>query len=481
MIDRCTISHSILSDFSKFVEERMGLHFSEERFRDLERGLFSAVREFGYEDACSYLDWLRSTPLSHSHVEMLASHLTVGETYFYRDKGSFDAIGEHILSGLVQSRRGKEQRLRFWSAGCATGEEAYSIAMLIDSIVPDLKDWSITILATDINPHFLEKAAEGVYREWSFRDTPKWVKDRYFTKTKDAFELLPRIRKMVTFSYHNLVDDPYPALINNTSAMDIIFCRNVLMYFSKERAKQVVRHFNRCLLDDGWLVISPVEHSHVRSSLFKGVNFPGATLYKKAKRYDVNAPLTHTVTESPIPKWDDAASQLLYDIPRVPAKEEIGRPGETAMPDEALPLLPPEDGAAASMLLQAREAADHGRLSESLELCEKAIGSDKLNPSLYYLYATVLQESGRTDEAAAAFRRAIYIDQDFIIAHFALGNLMRRQGRHKEAVRHFDNASSILKAYGQDDILPESEGISAGRLVEIIQTMRPAGTAVPKK
>ncbi len=399
MINSCTLSHSVLSDFSLFIEEKMGLHFPEDRFRDLERGLFSAAKEFGYKDACSYLDSLLSAPLSHSEVEKLASHLTVGETYFYRDQGSFDVLGEHILPGLIQSRRGKEQRLRFWSAGCATGEEAYSIAMLLDSIIPDRKDWSITILATDINPHFLEKAVEGVYREWSFRSAPSWVKERYFTKTESGFKLLPRIRKMVTFTYHNLIDDPYPALINNTSAMDIIFCRNVLMYFSQKRAKQVVRHLNRCLMDDGWLVISPVEHSHATSSLFKGVKFHGATLYKKAKREDVKAQSAGRGVESPIPKWDDGASHQLPGIPHVPAKPGKEHSRETESPEQTLPLLPQEDNALASIPLQARAAADQGRLSDALELCEKAINADKLNPSLHYLYATVLQETGRPERS----------------------------------------------------------------------------------
>lgn len=483
MINSCTLSHSLLSDFSMFVEERMGLHFPEERFPDLERGLLSAAKEYGYKDACSYLNLLLSSPLSHTQVEMLASHLTVGETYFYRDKGSFDALGEHILPALIRSRRGKEQRLRFWSAGCATGEEAYSIAMLLDKIIPDITDWNITILATDINPHFLKRAAEGVYREWSFRSTPLWMKEGYFVKTKNGFNILPRIRRMVAFSYHNLVDDPYPALINNTSAMDIIFCRNVLMYFSQERAKEVLRHLNRCLMDEGWLVISPVEASHATSSLFKDVKFPAATLYKKAKRDGFEVPSAGTGIESQIPKRDNAASQLLHDIPPAPAKEERAgavheklslreRPGEPVSSDEKLPQ---GDIDAASMSLQARAAADQGRLSDALELCEKALSADKLNPSLHYLYATVLQESGRVDAAAASFKRSIYIDQDFVIAHFALGNLMERQGRHKEAVRHLENACSILKAHGQDDILPESEGISAGRLIEIIQAMMPAG------
>lgn len=470
-----------------FVEERMGLHFPEERFRDLERGLCSASKEFGYKDAFSYLNWLLSTPMSHSQVEMLASHLTIGETYFYRDQKSFDALSEHILPGLMQSRKGKEQRLRFWSAGCATGEEAYSIAMLLDNIIPDINEWNITILATDINPHFLKSAAEGVYREWSFRSAPLWVKERYFTKIKDGFKILPRIRRMVTFSYHNLVDDPYPALVNNTSAMDIIFCRNVLMYFSQNRTKKVVRYLNRCLMDDGWLVISPVEAFHATSSLFRGVRFHGATLYRKTKNDEVKVLLAETGIESQIPKWDKAAFQRLDNIPQAPAKNEkadalhhnlsfLEQPEKTEVSDRKLPLLPQDDNAGASLSFQARSAADQGRLSDALTLCEKAISADKMKPSLHFLYGTVLQESGRADEAAASFKRAIYIDQDFVIAHFALGYLRHRQGRHKKAGKHFENACSILKSYRQDDILPESEGISAGRLLEIIQTMMSAGT-----
>ncbi len=272
---------SLLSELSRLVEMCMGLHFPKERHGDLERHICSAARECGYEDVESFIQWLLSSPSSHDQIETLARHLTIGETYFFRDMGSFNALREQVLPELIRSRRGTNQRLRIWSVGCSTGEEAYSIAILLDKMVPDLKDWNITILATDINPDSLNKAAEGVYRDWSFRDTPRWVKEEYFTKTADGFEVLSRIREMVTFAHHNLAADQYPALTNNTSAMDVIFCRNVLMYFSRERALQVVPRLSRCLMDDGWLITSPVESSLAKPPLFEGVAFPGATFYKK--------------------------------------------------------------------------------------------------------------------------------------------------------------------------------------------------------
>jgi chemotaxis protein methyltransferase CheR len=115
--------------------------------------------------------------------------------------------------------------------------------------------------------------------------------------------------------------------------------------------------------------------------------------------------------------------------------------------------------------------ADAGRLEEALECCRKAISAEKLNPSLHYLQANILQEMGRTVEAAASLRRAIFIDRDFVLAHFSLGRLLQRMGRGREAGVYFNNASSLLRTYRAEDVLPESDGISAGRLLEMIRTM----------
>ncbi|MGD0231009.1 MAG: CheR family methyltransferase [Syntrophorhabdales bacterium] len=456
----------------------MGLHFPAERHPDLERNICGAARECGYQDVESFIRWLLSSPSSHDRIEMLARHLTIGETYFFRDMGGFDAFGEQVLPELIRIRKRTDRRLRIWSVGCSTGEEAYSIAILLDRMVPDLKDWNITILATDINPDFLKKAAKGVYRDWSFRNPPQWVKEGYFTKTKDGFEVLGRIREMVTFAHHNLAADQYPALANNTSAMDAIFCRNVLMYFSHERALQVVPRLYRCLMDDGWLVINPVESSLAKPSLFEGVSFPGATLYRKrgsaAQGAATRDPEIAVIGETERWGTEKTANQV-----RRPQKDEPEKrwrheqAGTHSVASSAAPrLADPPVQEAASLSSLAKAAADKGELSKALELCEKAIDADKLNPSLYYLQATILQEIGRASEAATSLKRAIYVDQDFVLAHFALGHLMHLQEKYKEAEKCFANACSLLESYGDEEIPPESEGISAGRLMEVIRTMR---------
>jgi chemotaxis protein methyltransferase CheR len=454
------LSPSWLSALSEFLATRIGLNFPRERWSDLERGIAAVAPEFGFSDAESCARWLLSTPLTHPMIETLASHLTVGETYFFREPRSLEALEQHILPALLQARHGAERRLRIWSAGCCTGEEPYSIAMLLDRLIPDQRGWNITILATDINPKFLRKAAEGVYGEWSFRGTPTRLRERYFKKRRDGrFEIVPHLKRKVTFSYLNLADDAYPSLANNTNAMDVIFCRNVLMYFTPERVKETARNYYRSLVDGGWLIVSPAETSNALFAPFAAVAFPGVVLYRKTAEAEHRA----TVIQYPSPALVLPPETLTPLAPMV-AETTHAAPLHDAPPSEPVDLVAP--------FRNARECANQGQLAEAVAWCEKAIAADKLNPAHYYLLATIQQEQGRHEASAQSLLRALYLDPDFVLAHFALGNLRLSQGRRREAERQFDIALTLLKQHPPEKILPESEGLSAGRLNEIIASVR---------
>ena len=238
----------LLSDLSECLAGKMGLRFSRERWAELERGIGGAASEFGIADVSTCIRWLLSEPLQKRQVEILASHLTVGETYFFREKRSFEVLQEHVLPMLLRARSQSDAPIRIWSAGCSTGEEPYSIAMVIDRLIPDAANRNISIFATDINPRFIQRAEEGRFSQWSFRGMPPGFQERYFERRKDGrFEIDPQVRRMVRFSYLNLAQDVYPSLANNTQPMDIIFCRNVLIYFGAEQAKQLVGNLKRCL------------------------------------------------------------------------------------------------------------------------------------------------------------------------------------------------------------------------------------------
>ncbi|HEY6838762.1 MAG TPA: protein-glutamate O-methyltransferase CheR [Geobacteraceae bacterium] len=258
----CHIAEESLALFSTFVASQMGLLFTRRQWGMLRRGICAAADEFGFRDPEACMHWLMSSSLTREQVETLAGTVTVGETYFWREEKSLDALREEVIPALMRARSGDERHLRIWSAGCSSGEEPYSIAILLHRMGTALRDWRVTIHATDINPRALARAREGIYGEWSFRTTPAWVRNGYFRRRSDGkLEVIPEIRTMVEFAYLNLADDVYPLLFNNTNAMDLILCRNVLMYFAPELAQKVVSRFHRCLVAGGWLVVSPCEIS----------------------------------------------------------------------------------------------------------------------------------------------------------------------------------------------------------------------------
>ena len=464
-----TLPAPLLSRLSEALAAHIGLHFPAERWGDLERGITTAAAAFGMADAQSCAHRLLCAPLTHREIEILASCLTVGETYFFREKRSLDVLEQHILPTLLRAREGTG-RLRIWSAGCCTGEEPYSIAMLLDRLIPDNDAWNTTILATDINPAFLRKAAEGEYGEWSFRSTPGWIRDRYFQPRRGGrFKLDDRIRKRVAFSYLNLADDAYPSLTNNTNAMDVIFCRNVLMYFSAERAKTVVDNLYRALVDGGWLIVSPAETSGTLFSRFTTVEFDGALLYRK----DASAEAPSFVSHVPAPVMDFKHEPWRLAEENMPAVEAFTEPIPATSPtaaasDDSAPISPERD----QLSCTARDCANQGQLGEAAEWCRKAIAADKLNPAHHYLLSAIQLEQGLGEDAAQSLARALYLNPDFVLAHYALGNLRQSQGRQREAQRHFDNALTSLRTHQPEETLPESDGLTAGRLMEIIVSMR---------
>jgi chemotaxis protein methyltransferase CheR len=498
-------SKELIGQLSDYLAERIGIYFPEGRWNDLERGVKYAAQDFGFPDVETCIRWLLLSPLTKKQIETLAARLTVGETYFFRDKKSFELLEGKVLPELIQKRREAGKYLRIWSAGCATGEEPYSVAMLLRRLIPDIKDWNITILATDINASFLHKAAESIYGEWSFRDVPSWLKDAFFRKAgKDRLELLPDVRKAVTFSYLNLSEDAYPSLTNNTNGMDVILCRNVLMYFTDKSQRKVVEKLYRCLVNGGWLMVSPAEISPLQSlpmtdaqlsapAICKNKTARECTVGYNAAIYPVDQ---NTISEPPpsltshagreeytgerltlgLDEWEgevDAPQSIVYgpgdDADPYYAALKLYERGCYPEAEEKISALPAgENDSGRALALLSRINANQGRLTEAHDFCERAIAADKLNPAYQYLLASILLEMGREDESKTCLGRALYLDQDFALAHFALGNLSRRRGMKKESGRHFENALSILKKYRPDDILTESEGITAERMIEII-------------
>lgn len=499
-----SISDSHSTKLSSFVEEELGLCFPRDRFRDLERGIRMAAVEFDFQDPAACIDWLLSSRLTKRQLEILAGSLTVGETYFMRDGKVFEILEEVILPELIHKREMQDKRLRIWSAGCCSGEEPYSMGMVLERTLPDLREWNVTLLATDINPLFLQKAKEGLYGEWSFRVSPEWVKEHYFEKKGTKYQIKDSLKRLVTFSYLNLAQDSYPSLVSNTNAIDIIFCRNVLMYFSSDRVKRVADHLHRCLVDGGWLIVSPSEASSELFSKFQTVKFPDAFLYRKGKSFSPGAsnafrspsappessamalpPLPLIETQQTLPESDtvelsnDARSLLVSEesnpIESTPDQlqdalmyYQQGHYAEAAETVTGYLKEQREDVTAIELL--ARSYANLGKLKEAERWCDEALQVDKLDIGIHFLKATVLEEQGNISAAKESLQRALYLDQNFVLGELGLANLAKREGKLSTAQKHFQNAKKLLQHYRHDEVLPESEGMTAGSLLEIIST-----------
>jgi chemotaxis protein methyltransferase CheR len=430
---------------------------------------------------------------------VLARHFTVGETYFLRDRETFTFLAEQILPEIIRARQFSERRLRIWSAGCATGEEPYSIAILLRQTIPDIEKWNITILGTDINSAFLRRAAQGIYTEWSFRGQHAELRARHFTEvTNGRYQILSPLQRLVSFAALNLAADPYPALWSSTYAMDVIFCRNVLMYFTPAQAQKAVRSLHRSLVDGGWLIVGASEASQNLFDGFMAVRTPWATFYRKARaaptaRIPVAELAGQPATVQPDPFYppdfseglgeqceataetvDVTEALIARDIPsaiheatRIPSASpaEVPCTEATSAPKNA-----------ADWLSLARLRANQGRLAEALALSEQALAADKLNPASHYLHASILLECGALREAAKHLRQALYLDPQFVLAHVALGTQARREGKGLEATKHFENALALLRARRPEELVREAEGITAGRLEEIVRaTLRSEG------
>ena len=186
--------------------------------------------------------------------------MTIGETYFFREEETLNIIVNEIVPALAKQNL---KEIKIWSAGCATGEEPYSIAMMLDTHQPGLKHIPVHVFATDLNQQSLEKAKSGIYKGWSFRKTPETTLNRYFHKASDStYHLHPDIKRNIRFSPLNLAQSDFRMVNNNLNQLDVILCRNVLMYFAENTILKIVRQFSELLKPDGYLAISQTECTH---------------------------------------------------------------------------------------------------------------------------------------------------------------------------------------------------------------------------
>ena len=276
-----------------FIQTRLALSPSEYHQADILSIAEAMIAAGEVSDFDELLSLLAAQPVTTAIWQKLIAVVTVVETYFFRDLNQINALRYSVLPRLIAQRRAEGKlELRLWSAGCSTGEEAYTLAILLRELLPDYRQWNITILATDLNLNHLERAQSGVFRPWSFRaETPLEIRERWFTDEQMTYRIDRSLQAMVTFAPLNLASDDYPSFANGTLELDVILCRNVLIYFDNATTAAAIARFRRALRPQGWLVLGHSETAHVSQPDFSPQNFENAVLYQNQQLPEPNLAL----------------------------------------------------------------------------------------------------------------------------------------------------------------------------------------------
>ncbi len=501
------IHQNLLLKFNDFLAETMGLFFPKNSWGEFEKKISLFAKEFGFEDSSECLEWLMKAPLSKEQISVLARHLTIGETYFFRDVRTFSLLKNEILPQIIRNHQ-KDKCIRIWSAACCTGEEPYSIAILLSQLLPDIIKWDIIIFGTDINPSFLQKAQSAQYKQWSFRLTSKEIQAKYFNIEKNGCHtLIAEIKKMVRFSYFNLVEETNFNQLFDDNSVDLIICNNVLIYFSQEQIKKTIHLLSQKLNKDGRLMVASVEAPYVNEKKLIAVNIDGFTLFRKKRPEELTQeeeaaiPFKSPFLKSPIFQ-ENKSSILKIELPsflnlknssleiRFDNDEKLF---QTHIQDKTPPrtasivIVPPArsehsqnpeavvsdpDEQKKQIVTHILNLANTGKLDEAKKHCEKLLEIDKLDPVLHYLYATILQSKNENEAAIKALKRVVYLDSSFSIAYFMLGTLLKKQGNLKEARRHFRNAIQLLEKCLPDEKIPGTDEMTAATLLDVIKKMK---------
>jgi chemotaxis protein methyltransferase CheR len=395
------------------------------------------MHELGLESEDAYIERLRgaTSRLVEAELRNLLNLVTVTETCFFRDASQFRLLREHIIPRLVSERR----RVRIWSAGCSSGEEAYSIAILLDDmgLLRSPNDIAFEITGTDLNSHALESARRGVYSARAVRNVEGRLLDQYFVRAGNEFSLRDDVKARVTFEFGNLNQTPMPS----TGPQDVVFCKNVAIYFRSEVARRLIRGLRDTIAPGGYLLLGHAESLWQMSEGFMLVEHNRAFCYRKngsedspsvesVERYLGRGPkvvVSRTVT--PVDEhadygrclaafhagdWDTAESSLLALV-------------------ESCPTFVP------AQLLLGGLYANRGRFSDAVDQAEAVLQLSELEARAHLLLGMIAARQQRSDDALLSLRRALYLDDSLALGHFWLGNIYRDRGDIVRACQEFEN------------------------------------------
>jgi chemotaxis protein methyltransferase CheR len=447
-----------LEEFRRFrdlLHRQSAIYLEESKLDSLRISLVARATRLGYQTLPEYY---RALERDDAEFNELLNLVTINETSFFRFPAQFDALRNNVLPELMAAKSGESNRgIRIWSAGCSTGEEPYSIAMtLMDSGV-EMAGYKPQVLGTDVSTKALARAKSGVYGKRAMMNVPEDIINRHFdTTASDDYRVNDRVRSHVDFGYQNLIKEPYPlSLMGN---WDVIFCRNVTIYFRLESTRRVVQNFFDSLNEGGYLFVGHSETLTSVNETFEAVEVGGVFLYRKpvsrktfafgqstppraARTAKAAAPRPRTSAASPV---DPSVASGVEDMLRQARLDLREGCPERVLETVGL-LLASDPNNAEAHLLSAYVHADTGDYDEAMRASHRALAINPLLPVARYILGIIHQRQGDPVRAISELKKTIYIDGDFALAHLNLANIYKSQRKWEAAAKEYENALKALK------------------------------------
>ncbi|MEM7247087.1 MAG: CheR family methyltransferase [Acidobacteriota bacterium] len=479
--------------FRHLMEVRSGLVMDDRRLD----GLLDAVNAVSREQGLAPESLLHACRNERGDAfESLVSRLTVSETYFFRNRPHFQALTEVVLPEIFQANE-EHRRIRLWSAGCSTGEEVYSLAMVLHDTATrlnqDLERWDVSIVGSDINRNALERARAGEYGRYSFRGVTEDEIQRHFDRVGDDFRVAERYRKLVDFLPFNLKLDPLPDITRGLRELDLILCRNVTIYFAPETTQDLASSFHASLRPGGYLLVGHSEHSLETYRSFETHALPDAILYrrglttKKPPPREPEKPLFGVNLKTPVfPKLDLKRPPLFKDLPAAPSRRsatESPRPDRPSLaaarqaladgdPDRASALavtvLEQRGSDPDACLFMGELAADRGHSREASIWLQRAVDLRPLDLAAHYVLSLLAVEQRELPVALERLERALYIDGDFVMGHYLAARLHRELGQPAERQRSLRTLRRLLSVMEVQAEVPFSDGLTVADFQKLV-------------
>jgi len=444
---RQEVANIYRNEFVSIIRARLGININSSQMDTLLHAIVTACDKFDCEPL-ELLDRLKVEAVTSPAIDYISSNITIGETYFFRDKRQMKLLEEYVLPSIIKEKRADNNPvIRLWSAGCSSGEEIYTLAMMLLEMIPDHAQWNIFLMGTDINSLQIKKAMAGIYSEWSMRSISPYYKNKYFSFDGNKYHIADKVKSMVEFLYLNLNDDLYPSILNNTNAHDLILCRNVLIYFDDHSINKFMAKVGLCLTRNGFLMLGASDPININSD--------------KLTKHTEHASLFVNSMANP----ESVVSKVISDEYEV-VENVGGLIGKSAPITRKLSSSHTKKEAKTNNPI---DLANQGKLQEAANEYISLIKSQKTDKQLYLDFAVTLIELNRLNEAEEALKKAIFLDNRFVMAHFQLGMLMIRNNRKEIGLKSLQNALDIAKSQSPDATVPGNPGMQYKRLAEILE------------